>query len=623
MQTNGQNVQNEQKQKKERQKFDSQYKFTWAKLGSFLGIIFEEAKKNKLLFITMVFMTALDSVLAALLPIASARMVSLLSATDANPAPGNALNFLGMDMVWTSWIYVLLVIFAFMLVAEYLTNFTIGLFSAKVEVAQRNKILISLVNQEVDFFFDHVSGNILTRLVADTQGLSLGIQQFLTNIIYCGVGLTAAVVILFVEQHTLIAAVSLAYMAVVIFVAVLIFIQFRRRMITAFDIKRDVDTDMTDRIGNISLIKSSGLEMYEIDRLGAMNEKYNRAGDSTVRWSAALNLWVSMGTGFLSTFIIIIAAIRFVNGDTTIYASLTLALPLVSQMVISIVMLVPTLRAATRASNCADRIGELTEPIPEIQPNVDGFQVESIETVEFKNLDFAYPKKKDKIILPNINVKFEKGKSYAFVGETGSGKSTIARLLLRFYDPLNGEVIINGKHNLKDINMPAYLSHIGYVEQEPQIFFGDFFDNIRYSKMEATDAEVIAACKKAKLHDFIMTLPEGYNTILGQRGFLLSGGQKQRLVIARVFLKNPDLVILDEATSALDNIVEKEIQAQLDELVKGKTSITIAHRLSTIKNADVIIVLGAGTGIVQTGTYEELIKVEGHFKKLHEAGLMK
>ncbi|KAF5295331.1 hypothetical protein FQR65_LT19907 [Abscondita terminalis] len=232
----------------------------------------------------------------------------------------------------------------------------------------------------------------------------------------------------------------------------------------------------------------------------------------------------------------------------------------------------------------------------------DGIMVDKLDgDIEFKNIEFNYPEKPDKLVLPKFNFSFKEGKSYAFVGETGSGKSTIAKLLLRFYDPTSGEIIINKSTNLKDVNLQSYLNHVGYVEQEPQILFGDIYENVKYGKFDATNEEVIEAY--------------GYETILGERGFLLSGGQKQRLVIARIFLKNPKILILDEATSALDNIVEKEIQEKLDVLMKGRTAISIAHRLSTIKNCDEIIVLGAnGKGVVQRGTFEQLKNTEGEAK---------
>lgn len=602
--------------------FDSEFAFTWAKLGSFLGIILSTAKKYPILFSSMMLTTTINSVVATILPLAASRISGLL----LSPIPDATNSFLGLTMHWYSWIYVCLALFAAMLVFEYFTDFTIGLFSARIEIEQRQEILISLVNQDVDFFFDHVSGNILTRFVGDTQALSMGIQQFVTNILYLGGSFITAVIILFVEKQTLIGAVGLGYVVSVLIIAVVIFIFYRRSMIRAYDVKRVVDADMTDRINNITLIKSSGTELYEIDRLQKKNEEYNRKGDLMVFFSATLNFWLQVTISFLTTLILIITVVGTINGNISskdITTTLTLGLPMVSSMSLSVIMLVPTLRAASRSSNASDRIKELTSPKPTILPNLEGPKIEQIDKITFKNLDFAYPKKPKKIIIPKMNLVFEKGKSYAFVGETGSGKSTIGRLLLRYYEPVKGQILINDQYDLTKVNLPSYLDRIGYVEQDPQIFYGNFVDNIRYGRFNATKEEVIEAAKKAKLHDFILTLPEGYETVLGQRGFLLSGGQKQRLIIARVFLKNPDLIILDEATSALDNIVEKEIQAQLDELVVGKTSITIAHRLSTIKNADQIIVLGMGKGVVQTGTFAELIHQEGHFKNLYEAGKMK
>ncbi|WP_031542959.1 ABC transporter ATP-binding protein [Mesoplasma photuris] len=598
--------------------FDSEYAFSLKKMGHFMKIIIETAKDNILLFATLIIVTILDAIVIVLLPLVSNQMVKTIT------EPEIMTYLFGLQMTWETWLYTLVGMLFAIFVLEWFTNFTTGMFSAKIEVMQRNKILISLVNQDVDFFFDNVSGNIFTRLVADTQGLSMGIQQFLLNIIWCGSAVVSSIVVMFANHQFLIGGILLAYLVVVILIAMIIFVFFRRTLILAYDMKREIDADMTDRINNISLIKASGLEEYEINRLFEKNDKYAHSIDRTIKWNSTLNLWINITTSFFSTLVIIISAIMYANNKPAVYQDLPLILLIVAQAVVAIIILVPTLRAATMASNASNRIAQLTEPVPFIVKSENPKTIEGIDSVEFRDISFAYPKKIDKVILPNLNITFEKGKSYAFVGETGSGKSTIARLLLRFYDPIKGQVIINDKFDLIDLDLPNYLSNVGYVEQEPQIFFGDFIENIKYVKFDATDEEVIEACKKAKLHDFILTLPEGYQTILGQRGFLLSGGQKQRLVIARVFLKNPDLIILDEATSALDNIVEKEIQAQLDELIRGKTSITIAHRLSTIKNVDEIIVLGGnGGGIVQRGSFEELKSTPGHFKKLYEAGLMK
>ncbi|PPE05233.1 ABC transporter ATP-binding protein [Williamsoniiplasma lucivorax] len=614
----------EKKKFKNPLKFESEFAFSWKKMGSFFAITMQTAKKNPLLFITMCFTTSLNAVIATVLPLFASRAVTLLITPpeQVHNLPSKITDFLGMEMIWTSWIIVAAVFFVIMLFSEYITDYTIGLFSLKIEINERIRIVQSLVKQDVDFYFDHVSGNILTRFVADTQNLAQGIQQFLSNLIYCFAAFIAAAVILFSEGYYFIGGISIGYVLFVLIIASFIFVFFRRAMIRQFDFKREVDADITDRINNITLIKSTGTESYEVNRIEEKNHQYNLKGNRGVLLSTILNLWLTATITFLTTLITIVAIVGSIQKtvNANLLQELTTGLPMASTMALSIIMLVPSLRAATRASNAANRIGELTEPVPHIQPNHDGPKIKAINSIEFKNVDFAYPKKIDKIIIPNLNFKFEKGKSYAFVGETGSGKSTIGRMLLRYYEPKTGEIIINGQHQLKDVNLPSYLDHIGYVEQDPQIFYGNFIENIKYGRFADTKEQVIEAAKKADLHDFIMSLPEGYETLIGQRGFLLSGGQKQRLVIARVFLRDPDLIILDEATSALDNIVEKEIQAQLDKLVVGKTSITIAHRLSTIKNVDQIIVLGMGKGVVQVGTFAELIKKPGHFKNLYEAG---
>ncbi|AVN59144.1 ABC transporter ATP-binding protein [Mesoplasma florum] len=618
--------------------FDVNLEFSWKKMGIFMRQIFESAKENKLIFWAMCLFTMFDAIVATFLPVFATMMISAITKPGAE-----TLNFLAWEVgltEWTAWLYITLAALVLLLLSEYVVNWSIAQFSLHVEINQRQKMLIRLAQQDVDFFFDHVSGNILTRLVGDTQSLAFGIQQFFTNIIYFLTGITMSVVIMLLSGLWYVAVILAVYMFLSIAIAVVIFIQSRRKLITAFDQKRDVDQDMTDRISNISLIKSSGLEEYEIERIEELNEKYNRAGDAAITWSAILTQWIQVTASLMMPMFVIIFCIMFAKesdlaaGIELLSVKMPLAQVLVSFVIGAIAMLIPTLRSATRAQNAAQRISELTDPIPTIKPNPEGPVIEKINSIAFENVQFAYPKKPEKTILPKMNIVFEKGKSYAFVGETGSGKSTVAKLLLRFYMPTEGKIMVEGKykndesvskqsHDLNEINLPAFLNKVGYVEQEPQILFGDFFENIRYAKFDATDEEIMKACKKANLHDFIISLKDGYNTILGQRGFLLSGGQKQRLVIARVFLKNPDFLILDEATSALDNIVEKEIQAELDKLMKGRTSVTIAHRLSTIKNVDQIIVLGAnGKGIVQQGSYEELISTPGRFKKLYEAGLM-
>ncbi|KIM14113.1 ABC transporter ATP-binding protein [Mycoplasma capricolum] len=605
---------------KKKWSFDNTGKFTLKKFGLFIRMNIEIAKKNPLLFFGVVFFTSLDAIFAAMLPLFSSKVITTLVQNNKQ------WLFNWMELDSTGWVYVIAINLGIIIICEYFTNFTIALYSAQIEVMQRLKILKALTDQDVDFYFDHVSGNILTRLVGDTQFLALGVQQFLTNLIYALSGSITAITIMYTQNLYMIATLSLVYLLIANLFCVGFFIDMRRKLILAFDIKRETDADMTDRINNISLIKASGTEEFEIKRLEEKNKDYEDGLTKFTHSSALLNTSLTFVIQLLVPIIFIIIAVQYLTNNqssNSLGADIALIFPLLSTLIGGIAILLPSLRSATAASNAANRISELTDPKPMIHSNLKGYKIDKIDSIVFDNISFSYPKKPERIVIPPTKLIFEKGKSYAFVGQTGSGKTTIAKLLLRFYAPTDGKILINGEYNLNRINLPAYLNHIGYVEQEPQILYGTFLDNIKYSKFDATDEEVIRACKKAELHDFIMSLPDKYHTVLGQRGFILSGGQKQRLVIARVFLKDPDVVILDEATSALDNVVEKEIQDKLDELIKGRMCITIAHRLTTIKNVDEIYVLGPnGIGIVQMGTFDQLKKQPGHFRNLYEAGLM-
>jgi len=233
--------------------------------------------------------------------------------------------------------------------------------------------------------------------------------------------------------------------------------------------------------------------------------------------------------------------------------------------------------------------------------------------IEFRNVTYAYDGEND--VLRNVSVTIEKGKTFALVGPSGGGKTTICHLIPHFYDVESGEILIDGVE-LHKIKNESLRRNIGIVQQDIYLFNASIRENILYGRLDASEEEVIEAAKRANIHDWIMTLDEGYDTVIGERGVRLSGGQKQRLSIARVFLKNPAILILDEATSALDNTTEIMIQEALDELCRGRTTIVVAHRLSTIKNADEIAVIANGE-IIERGTHDELVAADGMYAKLH------
>ena len=262
------------------------------------------------------------------------------------------------------------------------------------------------------------------------------------------------------------------------------------------------------------------------------------------------------------------------------------------------------------------RFLDVVETEPEIVDAKDAKPLENIKGhVRYEDVSFHYSDD-NTLVLADVSIDIPAGKSIALVGPSGSGKTTICSLLPRFYDVTGGCITIDGK-DVRELTLKSLRSQIGLVQQDVYLFCGSIRDNIAYGKPGASTEEIIAAAKRANIHDFIMELPDGYETFVGERGTRLSGGQKQRISIARVFLKNPSILILDEATSALDNESERFIQKSLDELAKDRTTITIAHRLSTVRNADEILVV-ADTGIAERGTHEELLAKGGIYAHYYE-----
>jgi len=244
-------------------------------------------------------------------------------------------------------------------------------------------------------------------------------------------------------------------------------------------------------------------------------------------------------------------------------------------------------------------------------------KTEFVGNVEFRDVKFSYTHNEDQYVLSNFTLKIPSGKKVALVGETGVGKTTISKLIPRFYDVESGEVLVDDI-DVRDYDLYNLREAIGHVQQDVFIFYGTIKENILYGKPEATFEEVVEAAKHARIHDFIIGLEDGYETLTGERGIRLSGGQQQRIAIARLFLKNPKILILDEATSSLDNITESLIQQSFDELARNKTTIVIAHRLSTIKNADEIIIIGKN-GIIERGKHDELMKSNGYYASLYNS----
>jgi len=263
-----------------------------------------------------------------------------------------------------------------------------------------------------------------------------------------------------------------------------------------------------------------------------------------------------------------------------------------------------------------ERFLDILDTEPDIVDKKDSIELKEVKgKITFKNVSFKY--NDSRYVLENINLNVEPGETIALVGPSGGGKSTICSLIPRFYEVTEGQILLDDI-DIRDIKLRSLRKNIGIVQQDVYLFAGTVMENIRYGKPDATEEEVIEAAKKANAHDFIMELEDGYNTYVGERGVKLSGGQKQRISIARVFLKNPPVLILDEATSALDNESEKIVQDSLEKLSQNRTTFVIAHRLSTIKNAKTILVL-TDEGIVEKGNHQELLNNNGVYARLYNA----
>ncbi|WP_342269347.1 ABC transporter ATP-binding protein [Spiroplasma endosymbiont of Aspidapion aeneum] len=606
-----------------------------SKSGNFMNTIFVYYKKYWQMAIFILIFVVLIVCCAIAIPLLTYEMTTDISISNLKKSPYSSISvdvfesklsipYWGIH--WQTLLYIGLGIVCFDMIALYMSQFLQIKLGKKIEIHLRNIALESLIKQDISYYSDKKIGEIITKIISDTQIIGEQSSQVPVQLITALLQVSAGVTMMFIFDVKM-TAIALSFFVIMLVVLFSSMKAVRRRIVKVRTVITEANGVVTDKINTVRLIKSSGTEIYETQKIKEEHENYYRVNKKLAKIQAFMIVIIFGGLTILQ--FITIGAAMVIHGNSsdsamffqTTFAAYTLAQGVMTSPLFQVIMATVGITTATVAGR---RVSEVisSKPIFNFHYN-DGVIIDEIfGDIILKDVEFRYPEKPDQLILPKFNFTFEEGKSYAFVGETGSGKSTIAKILLRFYDPYSGDVLIqNGNVNLKDVQLSSYLNSVGYVEQDPQIMFGNVYDNVRYGRFDASNDEVEEACKKAELHELIKTWKDGYNTILGERGMLLSGGQKQRLVIARMFLKDPKLLILDEATSALDNVVEKEIQAKLEDLMKGRTTISIAHRLSTIKNCDKIIVLAPGIGIVQVGKFNELKKQPGHFKNLYEAGI--
>ena len=474
--------------------------------------------------------------------------------------------------------------------------------------------------QELSFsFFDHNrTGVLLSRVTSDLFDITELAHHGPENILICGLTLIGSLIVMFSINWQL----GLVLMVVLPLCIAFTLVQ-RVKMKTAnIEVKKktaEIYAAIESSISGIRTAKAFANEDKESEKFEDANAMFRA---SKMGYFRTMGLFMSgmEFTGSVSQVVIIaVGGLLLMQGNITLVDLITFSL-YVSTFVNPIRKLAQFSEYYMQGMAGFTRFLEIMNTEPSITDKADAMELLSVEgEVEYKDVSFAYSNEVP--VLDNINLHIKPGQTLAVVGPSGGGKTTLCQLLPRFYDVTSGSVMIDGK-DIRDFTQQSLRRHVGIIQQDVFMFAGTIRENIRYGRPDATDEEIVEAAVRAEIHKEIMDMPNGYDSYIGERGVMLSGGQKQRLSIARVFLKNPRILVLDEATSALDTVTEQRIQESLDELSRGRTSIIIAHRLSTVRNADVIAVV-EDEHIVEMGSHKELMEKNGVYAQLVKAQSLK
>ncbi len=481
----------------------------------------------------------------------------------------------------------------------------------KMQANMRNDLFRKLQKLPYTYYDNHETGKIMSRMTNDLMDVSELAHHGPENLFICG--------IMVVGSFIYLTTINL-YLTLIIFacVPILVFVslKLRKRMNEAFMESRksiaSINASLESSISGIRVTKAFTNSLKEEEKFEVSNQQFVAARKKSYKAMGMFFSSTSFVTDVFNIIVMIAGGIFIMNGqiDEGDYITFILSINLFIGPVNTLIGFIEQLQNGITGFK---RFMEIMDEKEEVEnENASELNVTDGHIV-MKNVSFSYNDSKE--ILHNVSLDIKAGKKLALVGPSGGGKTTICHLIPNFYKLEEGELYIDNQ-NIKDVTLESLRKNIGIVQQDVFLFNGSMKENILYGRLDASDEEIIEAAKRANIHDYIMTLPDGYDTQIGERGVKLSGGQKQRLSIARVFLKNPAILILDEATSALDNTTEILIQSALDELCKGRTTLVVAHRLSTIKNADEIVVIANGS-IKEQGSHEELVKKDGIYSKLY------
>ncbi len=493
----------------------------------------------------------------------------------------------------------------------YISNFG-HVMGAKIEYDMRAEIFNHYQKLSYSFYDDQKVGQLLSRITSDLFDITELLHHGPENITISFIKIVGALCIL----GTI--SLRLTLTAFILIPVMLLFAyKLNKKMKRAFKRNRekigDINAQIEDNLSGIRVVKSFANEDIECEKFKQGNDKFLESKKNSYHYMGTYHAGLTAFTTLINVVVIAVGGVGIAKGWVNITDFVTFLL-YINVFTEPVKVLVDFTEQFQNGYSGYERFLEILSVEPDIKEKENAVVLSNVKGgVTFENVSFKYSDGNE-FVLSHVNLNVAPGKYIALVGPSGVGKTTLCSLIPRFYEASEGTIKIDGT-NIKDVTLKSLRDHIGVVQQDVYLFMGTIKDNIKYGKPDATDEEIIEAAKNANAHDFIMSFEKGYDTDIGQRGVKLSGGQKQRLSIARVFLKNPPILIFDEATSALDNESEKVVQDSLEKLAKNRTTFVIAHRLTTIENAEEILML-TENGIEESGTHQELMARNGAYAKM-------